>query len=210
MPIPRMMPEFRTTRFKPSPSMPIAIPVNSLLWHTRILTEENGSPDRFLPLALPVICRMMLLMETQNAHVKTSRPLSQSCQTSSSQMSRLASPMGWINLNFDLWFQITAGVSRLHVCTVVVVILDLQLRLQSGVRRVSETNRTRKFSRNLTIKVVVATLRITSAPIVDSVITARDCAAASRDAQASHATSRPSTSKRKKKHLKCFFVLFLE
>ena len=31
-----------------------------------------------------------------------------------------------------------------------VVILDLQLRLQSGVRRVSETNRTRKFSRNLT------------------------------------------------------------
>ena len=58
--------------------------------------------------------------------------------------------MGWINLNFDLWFQITAGVSRLHVCTVVVVIFDLQLRLQSGVRRVSETNRTRKFSRNLT------------------------------------------------------------
>ena len=55
------------------------------------------------------------------------------------------------------------------------------------------------------IKVVVATLRITSAPIVDSVITARDCATASRDTQASHATSRPSTSKRKKTP-KTFFL----
>ena len=51
-----------------------------------------------------------------------------------------------INGNIDLTSQRTQVVSRLHVRVVVIVSLNLQLRLQSRVCRIGETNRTIKFS----------------------------------------------------------------